>query len=147
MLCRKCGENKTSADFYLKPKSVCKDCVREMARKYGKENRDKSVERTRIWREKNRERYSEWERKRGVERRERIRQIKDSLKDSLGGKCVKCGFSDKRALMFHHKDGRNKQMNIGDTANKNFDELLVEAKKCELLCANCHFVHHHIRSL
>lgn len=60
------------------------------------------------------------------------------LLQMMGGKCSKCGY-DKctAALQFHHPDPSVKDFGIGDTF-RSFDKLLKEAKKCVVLCANCH---------
>lgn len=60
------------------------------------------------------------------------------LRKQQGGKCQKCGY-DKYlgALEFHHMDPSQKDFTIG---NRNFklEECIKEAKKCILLCSNCH---------
>jgi hypothetical protein len=59
----------------------------------------------------------------------------------LGGKCKKCGWKgDQAALQFHHLKG--KDFTIGNVANKSWDSIKNEMKKCILLCANCHSVEH-----
>jgi len=63
------------------------------------------------------------------------------LIDIFGGKCEKCGY-DKNisAFDFHHKNPYEKNFEI-KTQNlkcKKDDEILEEAMKCMLLCANCH---------
>lgn len=54
--------------------------------------------------------------------------------DVFGGQCQSCGFSDKRALTFHHtgkKEGK-------------FDYLYKENwKNLRLLCWNCHKLVHY----
>lgn len=59
----------------------------------------------------------------------------------LGGKCTKCGwYGNQAALQFHHL--RGKDFTIGNVANKSWDSIKEETKKCVLLCANCHMVEH-----
>lgn len=59
----------------------------------------------------------------------------------LGGKCIKCGWSgNQAALQFHHLGG--KDFTIGNVANKSWDSIKNEMKKCVLLCANCHMIEH-----
>lgn len=61
----------------------------------------------------------------------------------LGGKCVKCGWSGNQAAMqFHHIDPGGKDFVIGNAANKSWDAIKIEMKKCVLLCANCHMIEH-----
>lgn len=59
----------------------------------------------------------------------------------LGGKCSKCGWKgNQAALQFHHTKG--KDFTIGNVANKSWDSIKNEIKKCVLLCANCHSIEH-----
>ena len=57
-----------------------------------------------------------------------------------GGKCAKCGFSDIRALDWHHLDPNEKVNSISEMVRDrvSMDKLQVELDKCELICANCH---------
>jgi predicted DNA-binding transcriptional regulator YafY len=54
----------------------------------------------------------------------------------------RCGFDDYRALQFHH-DG-DKEHNVADMLRSGFalESIKFEAQKCEVLCANCHQIHH-----
>jgi hypothetical protein len=56
--------------------------------------------------------------------------------------CNRCGFGDYRALQFHH-DG-DKEHNVADMLRGGFslEKIKEEAEKCEVLCANCHQIHH-----
>ncbi len=61
----------------------------------------------------------------------------------FGGKCTNCGWQgNQAALQFHHKDPSKKDFIIGNVANKNWDKIKLELKKCTLLCANCHMTIH-----
>lgn len=61
----------------------------------------------------------------------------------LGGKCTACGWSGHQAaFQFHHTNPKEKDFIIGNIANKSWDSILKELKKCILLCANCHAIHH-----
>lgn len=56
-----------------------------------------------------------------------------------GGACSKCGNSNIFVLDFHHLDGSNKDKNIAQfITNNSLDEAREEAKKCIILCRNCH---------
>lgn len=62
----------------------------------------------------------------------------------LGNKCVKCGFSDRRALQIDHiKGGGIKERRIGNTRQFH-RKVLTSVKKSEhkyqLLCANCNWI-------
>jgi hypothetical protein len=67
----------------------------------------------------------------------------------LGGKCMHCGFSDHpAALQFHHRDPAEKSMGLTGkelSSPKKYDwetVIVPELKKCDLLCSNCHAIHH-----
>lgn len=59
----------------------------------------------------------------------------------MGGKCSKCGY-DKNiaALDFHHINPKEKEFQLDSRhlSNTHMDKIIEEAKKCVLLCANCH---------
>lgn len=79
------------------------------------------------------------------------RQIyREMLFDILGGaKCVRCGFSDKRALQFDHKQGGGNSK-INNEERKDHHRYLKYIKAPELarktfqvLCANCNSIKRH----
>ena len=56
--------------------------------------------------------------------------------------CSHCGETDPRVLQFHHVSG-DKEFTIGTKPqSKGIATLLLEAEKCEILCANCHIKEH-----
>jgi hypothetical protein len=62
------------------------------------------------------------------------------LVEMFGGECKLCGYNKcQQALQFHHVDPTNKSFGISKGACRKLEELVEEAKKCILLCANCHF--------
>ncbi|HNE28358.1 MAG: hypothetical protein JNL02_14345 [Saprospiraceae bacterium] len=68
-----------------------------------------------------------------------IRKIK--LVEMLGGKCSRCGYNaNLSALHFHHRDHLEKsfKLDVRVLSNKRWEFILTEARKCDLLCANCH---------
>ena len=64
---------------------------------------------------------------------------KQKCVDYKGGKCELCGY-DKciDALDFHHIDPDSKEISIGDSNNRIFENVKSELDKCILLCSNCH---------
>jgi len=70
----------------------------------------------------------------------RRRSVKEALVKEAGGKCVICGYSrHPAALQFHHLDPTSKSFGLGVRGiTRSLDKLREEAKKCVLLCANCH---------
>lgn len=70
-------------------------------------------------------------------RKERLRELK---RDRA---CKRCGFSDPRALQFHHRDPSEKSFTISKKAWQVSEErLMAEVEKCDVLCANCHMIEH-----
>jgi len=70
---------------------------------------------------------------------QKIRRIKNKilLVSELGGCCQICGNDDFIHLCFHHVD-KEKEFRISEKSSCSFDMILKEAKKCQLLCQNCH---------
>lgn len=56
--------------------------------------------------------------------------------------CERCGFPDHRALQFHHTDPASKDRQVSDMTSWSIEKIETEISKCELLCANCHFIEH-----
>ncbi len=71
---------------------------------------------------------------------ERRRRVKALLVREAGGRCSLCGYdASLSALQFHHRDPRQKRFALaGRGATLAIETLREEAKKCVLLCANCH---------
>lgn len=60
------------------------------------------------------------------------------LRKKYGGKCQRCGYSTYLgALDFHHIEQDDKEFTIGNRDFK-LKECIEEAKKCVLICTNCH---------
>jgi transposase len=72
-----------------------------------------------------------------VRHRKRMKQI---LVEEAGGRCVVCGYSrSARALQFHHVDPSTKRLGLSaQGVTYSLEVLRNEARKCILLCANCH---------
>ena len=63
-----------------------------------------------------------------------------------GRKCSICGYRrNSSALEFHHINPEEKgfQLDLRSLSNRKWESVLEEAKKCILLCSNCHAEHHH----
>ena len=75
----------------------------------------------------------------------RIRRYRNKIAaiNFLGGKCNRCGWQGNPVgFDFHHKDGEEKDGNLGRMINKSWKTIINEIKKCELLCATCHRIEH-----
>jgi hypothetical protein len=58
-----------------------------------------------------------------------------------GGACLRCGYDrHTAALSFHHREPAHKQfgLDLRSLSNRRWKDILREAAKCDLLCANCH---------
>jgi Zn-finger protein len=64
----------------------------------------------------------------------------------LGGKCVKCGFADIRALQIDHVNGGGcKEFKEDGFVRTNYHNKVMEDKSgsYQLLCANCNWIKRH----
>lgn len=113
MKCSKCQQEKTDNDFYIRKDS-----------KRGFSSHCKKCHVTNM-----------------VERHRKSRLI---LIERFGGKCVNCGFNaEPLILQFHHRDPNQKDFQISETVRFHLtSKLLEECNKCDLLCPNCHAIHH-----
>lgn len=67
------------------------------------------------------------------------------LDDYLVGKsCIECGESRRPCLAFHHREPSSKEGEIPKMckAGVNWEKILAEIAKCDILCHNCHAVYH-----
>jgi hypothetical protein len=68
------------------------------------------------------------------------RRVKEAMVAEAGGACAVCGYDEYvGALQFHHVDPSQKRFNIARGGlTRGLDEVREEARKCVLLCGNCH---------
>jgi DNA-binding CsgD family transcriptional regulator len=66
--------------------------------------------------------------------------VKRKLVEEAGGKCSVCEYARcQQALQFHHLDPSTKEFHLGDKGiSRSLARSRAEARKCILLCANCH---------
>jgi len=78
-----------------------------------------------------------------IAKEKRVRR-KERLVEEHGGECEDCGYDECiTALCFHHRNEEEKEFNISASSGQRaWDKLVEEAKKCDLLCANCHQKRH-----
>ena len=66
----------------------------------------------------------------------RRHQRRAELIKMLGRVCVRCGATED--LEFDHIDPSTKRFAVGSDMSRAWDELVAEARKCQLLCPPCH---------
>jgi len=105
-----------------KDESVRKSKHKEYSRKHYLKNQEELIEKA-------------------ADKKKRFKEEWYAFKGTL--KCTKCGFSHIAALDFHHEDPSKKEGNIHRfVSNGQFKKVYEEIKKCIVLCANCHRIHH-----
>ena len=70
-----------------------------------------------------------------------VRKRKKDLISIFSSRCCICGFSEfQEALEFHHVNPESKSFSLtnSNATTKSLEKQLEEAKKCVLVCANCH---------
>jgi hypothetical protein len=135
--CRKCGKhipNRIKIDGVtknLRSRKFCLECSPHKA--HNTHPFDPGVKGRRKSKEKNKK-YILSTYKRGLER-------KSNLLEKAGNKCKECGYSKcRRALSFHHRCPEEKLfgLSLNELWSRSWEEIEKEAKKCDLLCMNCH---------
>ncbi len=77
-------------------------------------------------------------------RRTKCRIRRKALVELAGKKCKSCGVAYHFSAMdFHHRDPKQKSFGLSfNRMERPICELIKEAKKCDLLCSNCHRIRH-----
>jgi hypothetical protein len=69
----------------------------------------------------------------------RHRRIRAMLIEEGGGRCAVCGYDQcSYNLHFHHVDPTTKSFKLAMGTGKSLATYRAEARKCVLVCANCH---------
>lgn len=128
--CTKCGLEKQEDDFSFRYKlknvrlSQCKVCM-------AANNKQHYLNNSQLYKNLSRLRKQE------------LTSWYKGFKSSL--KCNRCGFSNPAALQFHHESSETKEFGIASMISQGASRtaIIEEIQKCEVLCANCHLIHHH----
>ena len=140
--CTKCKQTKPFSAFYKaanqKPgyRCQCKACMTK--------NKRESYARNPAKRKVARKKYRAEHPEKTIADRKRFffrgSVVNMWLKRQAGGKCSRCGFDEVVLLHWHHIDPSTKDATVKFYAcsPKNFHKVVAEAKKCVLLCPNCH---------
>lgn len=76
------------------------------------------------------------------QKREELKQFIEDYKKQHP--CVRCGWTDHRALEFHHTVPKEKKFSIFHAIHNRYSikSVEVEIKKTVVVCANCHRIIH-----
>lgn len=118
---------------------------KERQKEYNKKHMEK-------WRRKNREHIRKYARDWKKKNKEKMRlyvkryarKLHDKAIDFLGGKCVRCGITDKRVLQINHKDGGGSREFKKVGALKLYLMILNGKRPTDDLdvrCANCNLIY------
>lgn len=134
--CTKCGQEKEVTEFFVKDKksgrlhTQCKLCYKEHRKTYHLQHYAK---------------YGDLYRQRAKIRREKVREIlhQQMAKYLEDKKCQICGENDPRVLDFDHLDPKQKTISVARAVSNGaaWSDILLEIKKCRILCSNCHRKH------
>lgn len=98
-----------------------------------------NVDRQRKW-------YGKHSKKKMKQVADRYKITRDWIRDYKSRvSCERCGYSNFRALDFHHKNPSEKDITIGAAGSNHWSikRILKEIEKCEVLCSNCHRIEHY----
>jgi hypothetical protein len=72
-------------------------------------------------------------------------KVMEIIFSKYGRECLDCHrHLGRRTVIFHHRDPSQKLANISQSIGfKNFDFVMAEVEKCDLLCSLCHRKRHH----
>jgi hypothetical protein len=127
--CENCNTNESKHKGY----GLCVKCWEKLKRNktlkrkdWQKRFREKNIERIR----KNNDKYNH--------------NARQQVIDLLGGKCIRCGFSDIRALQVDHINGGGyrelKNHNSKERLRMVVESVGNKENKYQLLCANCNWI-------
>lgn len=108
----------------------------EYERKYRQDHKEYYREYYKKWIENHKEQQKKYN-------RERKQNLRQKVFEKLGNKCVRCGFSDSRALQIDHVYGHGiKELKeLGSGSLKFYNKVLADTKgNYQILCANCNWI-------
>lgn len=102
-------------------------------------NKELQKQRQREWYRNNKDKLITAQRK----KRRKLRAWFDEILSKLA--CIHCGQNHPATLDFHHRDSSEKDGTVSSMLKNRFSKRLAlkEIEKCDVLCANCHRIHHY----
>jgi hypothetical protein len=102
-----------------------------------KEDQNRSA---REWYQRNKKQHIA---KKTQNQRERSKKYKLKLFGLRGNKCFDCGYDiNINILEFHHLSKPDARISTLLSRGLSWKKILIESKKCVLLCPNCHAIRH-----
>jgi len=130
--CEKCGKHRNLNLFSLNKSkkdgfaSTCKECVRSIQNNFYIKNKD-------YYKQKKKDQRNNVKNK--------IKEYKDDIP------CKDCGINYPHYVMDFDHINNDKSFNVADAiTSQSWGKILLEIKKCELVCSNCHRIRTHNRS-
>lgn len=121
--CSKCGDEKPVSEFLFRNKkektyhSACSLCYKEQRKQSYQRNKKYYLDKNKRLKKRNKDWFVEYKR---------------------NEKCLCCGESDIAVLDFHHTRNKIKEVSRMAYDIMSIKKLLIEIKKCVVLCSNCH---------
>lgn len=145
------AQDKFGVSFYMNTK-ICSRCNDDLAlerfskNKSSKDGRHHQCKECRSASNKEsylRYRHSKLYKETSENRKQSIRDWFANYKKSLS--CELCGENHPACLQFHHKDRNDKTIEVSQAVLRKWsiESIEKEIKKCQVLCANCHFKLHY----
>lgn len=129
--CNKCSRELSTDRFHKNASNSdglqreCKDCKKQTDSTFY---------------QKNKEKYSKRARNR---RKNQYKQTKQKIVEYLTNReCADCGNSDIRVLTFDHIQDKKHNVTSMMHGGYTWKSIKKEIDKCEIRCANCHFIRH-----
>ena len=142
MICKYCEESlplEVMTKDHTRPKGYkdyCKPCYNARA----KEHRKRNPESYNAAQKRFESKKDKTKKPIGLSYKDK-RAALDGIKTSRG--CFFCGESTAVCLDFHHRNAIEKSFTISKHFHRDFELLVKEIEKCEVVCANCHRKIHH----
>lgn len=140
--CPVCGKEFYRWKHQIDARKVCY-CSKKCHYEKGETKEDKKARKKlyhQNWRENNRARHNELNTR-------SEKKIKDAVFALLGNVCVRCGFSDHRALQVDHIYRAKEKHGDHQRAGKSLYAAILRGDKplseFQLLCANCNWIKRH----